>query len=165
MTERDPFDDWEKLALAGSGVLALGSIRPWLTLSVSEELAAQTGVPVEESAGGLAGDGIATLLIALLIAAALIVLARRSETGAGWRTAGAAAFSGLVTGLVCWAVYTDGQSAQDRLAAQAEAGQTVTLDVHASLFVAALGSVVLVVAGVLGVLRERRARGESPEPA
>ncbi|WP_254861707.1 hypothetical protein [Halovivax gelatinilyticus] len=144
---------WAKLSLVGAGLLVLGSFQPWITLDVSETVATTLGVPTEETAGGLGGDGVTTLFFALVIAGVVLFYAARSESGPGLRTAGLSLFSGLVVAIVAYAVYADARATQDGYAA-AEIEGTVSLELHASLFVVALGAIVLVASGAIGIKRE-----------
>ncbi len=145
--------DWATLALVGSGLLALGSVQPWITLTVSENLATAIGVPPRETAGGLGGDGLTSLFFALLVVAVVLFSAARSSTGPGRGTAGLCLFSGLAVGFVAYAVYADARATRDRYA-RVDVEATIALDVHASLFVIVLGALVLASSGAIGLVRE-----------
>ena len=148
---------WAVLSIVGSGVLILGSFRPWTTLTVSE--AENAGISVTETAGGLAGDGVTTLFFATLVIVTVLVSAYRYDHGPGTWTAMLATFSGLSVGFVAYAVY-DGERTLQRAYTDGAGGVTATLDLHASLFVVVLGAMVLVASGLVGIVRtkQRRAR-------
>ncbi|WP_290811672.1 hypothetical protein [Halovivax sp.] len=144
-TDRLTLPEWGKLALAGSAIVALGSVRPWVTLRRAEA--------ADITAGGLSGDGVASLFFAVLVAATVLVVAYRSDAGPGRYSAWTTLFSGITVGLLVYGVYSTGRSDMRTFAASSGAGDVVALDVHASLFVVALGGVLLVAAGVVGLLR------------
>jgi len=149
---------WAALAIAGSGFLLLGSFRPWTTLTVSEE-AGNSGLEVTETAGGLAGDGVTTLFFATLVIVTVAIAAVRYEDGPGTWTAILTSFSGVAVGFVAYIIYDRERSLQWAYTEGTE-GVTASLDLHASLFVVALGAVVLTISGLVGIVRtkQRRAR-------
>lgn len=144
--------DWGRLALLGSGLLVLGSFRPWITLTVSDSLAGEAGVPATSTAGGLSGDGVTTLVVAAVVAATILVVASRSNRGPGSRTAGLCLFSGVTVLAVAYSLYETARRSRADLAGLETAG-TATVDLHASLFVVGLGALVLTASGLLGLVR------------
>lgn len=143
---------WGRLSLLGSGLLVLGSFRPWITLTVSDALASDAGVPATSTAGGLAGDGVATLAFAAVVTVTVLFVAARSDRGPGRRTAGLCLFSALTVMAVAYSLYDTAQRSQASLTGAETAG-TATVDLHASLFVVGLGALVLAASGLVGLVR------------
>ena len=150
---------WERLALLGCLLTAVGSFPAWFTLKLDPALATLVDEPEQIARGGIEGDGVLTLLFALLVVGTLAVVTYRTDDGPGWRS------SGIGATLLTVLAYLDLQALRDQLAeyeSQGGANQTLaeslTVDVHAALYVVIAGSILVTLAGLLGTVRRLRAQ-------
>lgn len=159
------FDDvlpttWSRIAIVGSLVTAVGSIPTWFTLTIQPELAALLNEPETITRGGLGGDGSLTLVLAALVAVAVLIVSYRSPSGAGRKTAALATLGGIGAAFLAFLAWADFQDLQDTLAEfasgnaiEASVAEAMTAEMHVALSVVALGSLLLIGAGILGLVR------------
>jgi hypothetical protein len=154
---------WERLALVGALVTALGSLPVWFTLRLDPTLAELLDEPEQFTRGGIEGDGILTLLFVVLVVGTLVAATYRTDGGPGWRSGVVTLLSGVGATLLAVLAYLDLQSLRDQLAeyegqggANETLAESLTVDVHLALYVVLVGSVLVALAGLLGTVRELR---------
>lgn len=169
MTDELLQNTWARIAIVGSLVTAVGSIPTWFTLNIQPELAALLNEPETITRGGLGGDGALTLVLAALVGVAVLVVSYRSSSGAGRKTAALSTLGGIGAAFLAFLAWADFQDLQDTIsefasgnAIEATVAEAISAEMHVALYIVALGSLLLIGGGILGLVRGSDDSQDSP---
>lgn len=141
---------WRAVTLLGAVAVALGSVPRWFTVERDPDYAAAVGQPEVEAVGGIAGDGLFTLVFAVVAILAVLVRSTRPDEIPRVRAAVAAAIAGLAAAVISgWSYYawwTDQQDVDGGVAAGLESAEP-----HLALYAVLLGAAVVMFGGGLGI--------------
>lgn len=129
------------VVLAGAALLVLGSVLPWAKLEVSSSL-----FSVSDTKNGLDGDGVLTLVLAVV--AVLVFLLVKSRKVTGWLVT----VAGFLAGAIAIYDIVDVKGAFDDLDVPSSINADATVGV--GLWIAAVAAVVLFVGGVLCLVQK-----------
>lgn len=156
-----PFEQaWQRTAFSGAVTTAIGSIPVWITMTVPSSVAEASAIPERATRGGVGGDGLLTLLLAVLVVGLLVRSSRREESSPSRTTGVITILVGALSAVTAAVAYQDASNLRPTVVALEDAGivasgstDAVVVDVSVALWVVVVGGLIVVAAGVMCLLR------------